>query len=125
MTVALEPEEDGPERSVETQTPETILLQRVNSGMVQKALGELMPHHREVLLLCDVEEMSYQEISDVLAIPMGTVMSRLARARKAFRELVAPSRRAWPSVDGGRSHDVRRECRDRQDLIMTAKSGLE
>jgi len=38
-----------------------------------------------VLLLCEVEEMSYQEISATLAIPMGTVMSRLSRARKALR----------------------------------------
>jgi len=38
--------------------------------------------------LCDVEDASYQEISEILSIPMGTVMSRLARARKAVRESV-------------------------------------
>jgi len=41
--------------------------------------------YREVLLLCDVEEMSYQEIADTLGVPIGTVMSRLYRARKALR----------------------------------------
>jgi len=41
---------------------------------------------REVILLCDVEDASYREISEVLSIPIGTVMSRLARARKAVRE---------------------------------------
>ena len=41
--------------------------------------------YREVLLLCDVEEMSYQEIADTLSVPIGTVMSRLYRARKALR----------------------------------------
>jgi RNA polymerase sigma-70 factor, ECF subfamily len=45
-------------------------------------------HFREILLLCEVEEMSYQEISETLAIPPGTVMSRLFRARKALRDLL-------------------------------------
>ena len=43
---------------------------------------------REILLLCEVEEMAYEEIAQVLAIPMGTVMSRLHRARKALRTLL-------------------------------------
>ena len=46
---------------------------------------------REVLLLADVEEMSYQEISETLTIPIGTVMSRLARARKAARQKLIES----------------------------------
>jgi RNA polymerase sigma-70 factor (ECF subfamily) len=48
-------------------------------------LEQLPIPYREVLLLCEVEEMSYQEISATLAIPMGTVMSRLSRARRALR----------------------------------------
>ena len=44
--------------------------------LVQQALGQLPVAYREVLLLCEVEEMSYQEIAAALAIPMGTVMSR-------------------------------------------------
>jgi RNA polymerase sigma-70 factor (ECF subfamily) len=43
-------------------------------------------HFREILLLCDVEEMSYQEIAETLSIPIGTVMSRLSRARKTLRD---------------------------------------
>jgi RNA polymerase sigma-70 factor (ECF subfamily) len=53
---------------------------------VQRALEQLPVAYREVLLLCEVEEMSYQEISATLAIPMGTVMSRLSRARRALRD---------------------------------------
>jgi RNA polymerase sigma-70 factor (ECF subfamily) len=67
------------------ETPESILLQRSNGQIVQQALEQLPVAYREVLLLCEVEEMSYQEISATLAIPMGTVMSRLSRARKALR----------------------------------------
>ncbi len=58
---------------------------------VQQALVELPVHFREILLLCEVEEMSYQEIAETLAIPTGTVMSRLFRARKALRSLLQPT----------------------------------
>ena len=63
-------------------TPESILLQRSDSQLVQQALEQLPVAYREVLLL------SYQEISATLAIPMGTVMSRLSRARRALKEAV-------------------------------------
>jgi RNA polymerase sigma-70 factor (ECF subfamily) len=52
-------------------------------------MEELPVKFREIILLCDVEEMSYQEIADTLAIPIGTVMSRLSRGRKAMREFLA------------------------------------
>ncbi len=71
-------------------TPESILLQRSDGQFVQQALEQLPVAYREVLLLCEVEEMSYQEISATLAIPMGTVMSRLSRAREALRNGLRP-----------------------------------
>jgi RNA polymerase sigma factor (sigma-70 family) len=86
MTVALDSDEDGPELAVDTRTPETILMNRSNSQLVQRAIDALPVHYREALLLCEVEEMSYQEIAEILSIPIGTVMSRLARARKEVRE---------------------------------------
>jgi len=86
MTVAMDSEEDGPELAVDTETPEMILMNRSNSQLVQRAIDDLPVHYRETLLLCEVEEMSYQEIAEILSIPIGTVMSRLARARKAVRE---------------------------------------
>ena len=67
------------------ETPESILLQRSDEQLVRQALEQLPVTYREILLLCEVEEMSYQEISTTLVIPMGTVMSRLSRARKALR----------------------------------------
>jgi RNA polymerase sigma-70 factor (ECF subfamily) len=69
-------------------TPESILLELSNRQLVQTALDRLPVLYREVLLLCEFEEMSYQEISATLAIPMGTVMSRLSRARRALRVAV-------------------------------------
>ena len=86
MTVAMDSEEDGAELAVNTETPEMILMNRSNSQLVQRAIGDLPVHYRETLLLCEVEEMSYQEIAEILSIPIGTVMSRLARARRGVRQ---------------------------------------
>ena len=99
MTVAMDSEEDGPELAADTKTPETILMNRFNSQLMQRAIDDLPVHYRETLLLCEVEEMSYQEIAEVLSIPMGTVMSRLARARKAVRESLLSAAGSTPSGD--------------------------
>ena len=90
MTVPLDPEEDGPELAIESDTPETILLERANRELLQGAIDELPVYFREILLLCEVEEMSYQEIAETLSIPIGTVMSRLSRARKTLRDRLQP-----------------------------------
>jgi RNA polymerase sigma-70 factor (ECF subfamily) len=87
-TVPLEPESDQESVPAVKDTPESILLQRSSRELVQAALGRLPVAYREILLLCEFEEMSYQEISATLAIPIGTVMSRLSRARRALRDAV-------------------------------------
>ncbi len=87
-TVPLELENDQQNLPAVNDTPESILLQRSDRQLVQEALGRLPVPYREALLLCEFEEMSYQEISATLAIPMGTVMSRLSRARRALRDAV-------------------------------------
>ena len=72
--------------AVSRETPESTLLTKASQRQVQAALVERVPvSFREMLLLCEVEEMSYQEIADTLAVPIGTVMLRLGRARKALR----------------------------------------
>jgi RNA polymerase sigma-70 factor (ECF subfamily) len=86
MTKELDSDEDGPELAVDTETPETILINRSNFQLVQRAIDDLPVHYRETLLLCEVEEMSYREIAEILSVPIGTVMSRLARARKVVRQ---------------------------------------
>jgi RNA polymerase sigma-70 factor (ECF subfamily) len=80
-------DETAPERTDEV-TPESLLLARTETETLQRALELLPVHFREIILLCDLEEMSYQEISQALGIPTGTVMSRLSRARKAMRTLL-------------------------------------
>src|ERR1700733_3576491 len=86
MTVPLDPEEDGSDLAVERDTPETYLFAQLNRELLQTAMDELPVHFREILLLCEVEEMSYQEIAETLSVPIGTVMSRLSRARKTLSE---------------------------------------
>jgi RNA polymerase sigma-70 factor (ECF subfamily) len=81
--------EDGSNMLTEADTPETLLLARADQQLVQDALERLPVPFREVILLCDMEEMSYQEIAESLGIPIGTVMSRLSRARREMRELIA------------------------------------
>jgi RNA polymerase sigma-70 factor, ECF subfamily len=87
QTIALEDEEasENAPAAVTRETPESILFERANQEAIQTAIENLAVPFREVVLLCDVEEMSYGEIAETLAIPVGTVMSRLARARRALR----------------------------------------
>ena len=70
-------------------TPEALLLQRLDQQRVQEAIEHLPLPFREVLLLADVEELSYREIAETLSIPVGTVTSRLLRARRKVREALA------------------------------------
>jgi RNA polymerase sigma-70 factor (ECF subfamily) len=83
MTQAMDSEEDLP---VASATPESLLIGRSDVDAVCWAIEQLPVIFREVILLCDVEDASYREIAEILSIPMGTVMSRLARARKTVRE---------------------------------------
>jgi RNA polymerase sigma factor (sigma-70 family) len=76
--------------------PEDVALEHDASRTVARLLGALAPEHREVLVLRELEEMSYGEIAGVLDIPLGTVMSRLARARSALKALTASSPGARP-----------------------------
>jgi RNA polymerase sigma factor (sigma-70 family) len=69
-------------------TPEDNLIRLDNQAALHHALEQLPPPLREVLLLCDVEEIKYKDIAIVLDIPLGTVMSRISRARQTLRQLL-------------------------------------
>lgn len=88
-TVSMDDEQEEIREPAAAGTPESVLLARADQQAIEGALEQLPVKFREIILLCDVEEMSYQEIAGTLEIPMGTVMSRLSRARKAMRELLA------------------------------------
>jgi RNA polymerase sigma-70 factor (ECF subfamily) len=90
MTVPLDAEEGAPELAVQHDTPETLLFERLDHEVLQSAIDDLPVYFREILLLCEVEEMSYQEISETLSVPIGTVMSRLSRARRTLRDRLRP-----------------------------------
>lgn len=76
--------DDAPDAMVidGVQHTETILMLR----KTERAMAELPEDHREVMMLVCVEELSYREAAEVLGVPIGTVMSRLARARLALAE---------------------------------------
>lgn len=97
-TVPLDSSEEDPALAVEHETPETILIDRSSEQVLQQAIEELPVMYREVLLLCEVEEMSYQEMANALAIPIGTVMSRLSRARRQLQEIVKRKLSPTPST---------------------------
>lgn len=87
--VTIDGEDEGVPEPATDATPESILLARAEIESIQQALESLPVHYREVILLCDLEEMTYQEIGQTLSIPIGTVMSRLFRARRAMRTLLS------------------------------------
>ncbi len=71
--------------------PESRVVTPILDHVLEEALDDLPPGFRVVVQLVDVEGMRYQEAADVLDVPMGTVMSRLHRARKRLREAVTGS----------------------------------
>jgi RNA polymerase sigma-70 factor, ECF subfamily len=76
--------------------PHSSLITRLDQEQVRQAISQLPPEFREIILLREFEELSYQEIADVLNCPIGTVMSRLGRARSKLRLLLSST----PAGDG-------------------------
>jgi RNA polymerase sigma-70 factor (ECF subfamily) len=73
----------------ESVSPATILEHSENAELIKEAMDELPAEFREILTLRHQEGLSYKEIADIMQIPAGTVMSRLARARAKLREYLA------------------------------------
>jgi RNA polymerase sigma-70 factor, ECF subfamily len=73
----------------QTPDPERALLLTEKTELVRKSLAELPAESREVLVLRELEELTYREIANIMGIPMGTVMSRLSRARQRLQETLS------------------------------------
>ena len=75
-------------------TPEQAMLRRNDSDTMRRLIGELPAEFREVIVLREINDLSYRDIATVIEAPIGTVMSRLARARGLLRD-------AWMAAEGG------------------------
>jgi RNA polymerase sigma-70 factor (ECF subfamily) len=92
----------GGERS----DPETLLLRTDDVTLIERTIGNLPDRFRELLVLRELEGLSYRELADVMEIPMGTVMSGLSRARQALRcALEHRLKRASPRGERGLSRN--------------------
>jgi RNA polymerase sigma-70 factor (ECF subfamily) len=77
----------------DSETPEQVMLRRHDSETMRRLIGELPAEFREVIVLREINDLSYRDIAIVIEAPIGTVMSRLARGRKLLRD-------AWIAEEG-------------------------
>ena len=87
LTTAFDEEVHGTDNDIPT--PEAILVNTVNVDLLKDALEKLPDEYREVVILRELEGLSYKEIADVANVPLGTVMSRLARARNQLQQALS------------------------------------
>ena len=96
--------------SIGMSNPEQLLLQNADGRLVEKALSELPVRFREILVLRELEGLSYKEIAVVMDVPMGTVMSTLSRARDRFRHAAGDLLRTHLSSESDSLALQGREC---------------
>jgi RNA polymerase sigma-70 factor (ECF subfamily) len=108
--LATEFNEDIHSAGCEAVNPETLLLQRADAQLIEQAMNDLPVRWREVLMLRELEGLSYKEIAEVVGVPLGTVMSTLFRARERFRDAA--------------SYPVRRQARPKSSTVR-ANSGID
>src|SRR6202142_2003048 len=92
--------QDGPTMIATTPDPESTAIRRDEERTLDRLMSALSEEHREILVLREIEEMDYREIAAVTNVPIGTVMSRLARARAALKA-------RWLQEAEGEPHAVR------------------
>jgi len=80
--------------------PDANLIVEYERNLVHDAIRRLPPDYREIVVLREFEDMTYQQIADITEVPIGTVMSRLSRARRALRELLSSGE------DGGQRNEL-------------------
>ena len=80
--------EAGGDETLHGANPEQLLLSAADQRLIEAALLKLSAEYREILVLRELEELSYKEIAEIVAVPLGTVMSRLSRARLQLRHQI-------------------------------------
>jgi RNA polymerase sigma-70 factor (ECF subfamily) len=80
-------------------SPEGLMLRAQDDATIRRLVAELPEPFREAIVLREINDLSYQEIAEVSAVPVGTVMSRLARARTMLRS-------AWNAADGAAAPSI-------------------
>jgi RNA polymerase sigma factor (sigma-70 family) len=85
----VEFEEEQHSATTTAATPESAVLHNADAATVRRAIEELPPEFREALILREMEELSYRQIAEITSVPVGTVMSRLSRARSLLRQRLA------------------------------------
>jgi RNA polymerase sigma factor (sigma-70 family) len=93
----VDPDHDSTLRD-ESESPEEFALRQELGSAIQGGLGGLPPDQRVVLILSDIEGLSYEEIADVTHVSLGTVKSRLSRARSKLRDYLLDSGELLPAV---------------------------
>jgi RNA polymerase sigma-70 factor, ECF subfamily len=81
-------------------SPEKVMLRQQDSATIRRLVAELPAPFREAIVLREINDLSYQEIAEVAGVPVGTVMSRLARARAMLRS-------AWNAAEASTPNQVR------------------
>ena len=81
---------------IETSNPETLLERSRDNEAVRRALEELPEELREIVVMRELDGMAYKEIAEIAGVPIGTVMSRLARARKRLQRMLTSASRKEP-----------------------------
>jgi RNA polymerase sigma-70 factor (ECF subfamily) len=95
--------EQAPDDRQTARNPEELLLRETLDADLQAALDSLPAAYREAVWLRDVEQFSYQEIARIVGVPVGTVMSRIARGRRALYEDLVARSGAYARRAGGES----------------------
>ena len=89
--LATEFDEERHSEMVADDHPEATAVAQSERATLRQAIDDLGPEFREVIVLRELEGMSYKEISDVAGVPVGTVMSRLSRARRRLEQALCPA----------------------------------
>jgi RNA polymerase sigma-70 factor (ECF subfamily) len=107
----LDSDENGENRAVDSsKDPHAAYVSHLESEQVRHAIEQLPLEFREIILLREYEELSYEEIAAMLQCPLGTVMSRLARARSKLRDLLLATAMAPSGTKGANNaKDTQRE----------------